>query len=56
MKKTYINPQLEVIKINACNQLLAGSTLGMGTGDKDPITEADSREFFEDDDLSLFDE
>ena len=54
MKKTYINPQLEVIKINASNQLLAGSTLGLGSGDKNPASEADSRWLA--DDMEFFDE
>lgn len=53
MKKTYINPTLEVVKINTNNQLLAGSVMqskgnfGDGTG----IT-LGSREF--DDDDSFF--
>ena len=54
MKKTYINPQLEVIKINVSNQLLAGSTLGLG--DAGSASDAEGREFFDDDDLSLFNE
>ena len=50
MKKIYINPVMDVIEIKASNQLLAGSSLGMGTGDKDPLTEADARIFdFEED-------
>ena len=53
MKKTYINPTLEVVKINTGVQLLAGSTLSIGSGDKDPASAADSR-FFDDD--SFFDE
>ena len=47
MKKTYINPELEVIKI-ATQQMLANSTLGYG----DPVSTAsgaESRSFdFED--------
>ena len=40
---------MDVIEIKASNQLLAGSSLGMGMGDKDPIT-ADARCFdFEED-------
>ena len=54
MKKTYINPTLEVVKINTGVQLLAGSTLSIGSGDKAPATEADARWF--DDDDSFFDE
>ena len=49
MKKTYINPEMLVVKI-ATQQMLASSSLGIGTGDKDPVT-ADSRmlddEFFD---------
>ena len=29
MKKTYINPTMDVVEINICNQLLAGSTLSL---------------------------
>ena len=56
MKKTYINPQLEVIKIQT-QQMLAGSSLSIDSG-ATPVAPsgADGREFFEDDDLSLFDE
>ena len=48
MKKTYINPELEVIKI-ATQQMLANSTLGYG----DPVSTAEgaeSRSFDFDDD------
>jgi hypothetical protein len=52
MKKEYINPEMLVVKIASTSQLLAGSTLGIGDGYKDPVTEADAREFdFEDEDL-----
>lgn len=50
MKKTYINPEMLVVKI-ASQQLLAGSTLGLSDIDKNPVTEADARllddEFFD---------
>ena len=51
MKKTYINPVMDVIEIKASHQLLAGSSLGMqmGEGDADPIT-ADARYFDLDED------
>ena len=52
MKKTYIIPEMEVVKI-ATQQMLASSALGLGDGDKNPATEADARWF--DDDFS-FDE
>lgn len=52
MKKTYINPTLEVVKIQT-QQMLASSPLGIGSGYKNPATEADAR-WFDDDDL--FDE
>ena len=45
MKKTYINPTMNVVKFNFCQQLLAGSALSK---ESDPITdESDvlSREF-----------
>ena len=53
MKKTYINPEMLVVKIASTSQLLAGSTLGMGDGDLNPNV-ADARELelneeFEDD-------
>ena len=40
MKKTYINPSMEIVKIKA-QQILAGS-LEMGSGDKNPVN-ADTR-------------
>ena len=54
MKKTYINPTLEVVKINTNNQLLAGSVMESkgNYGDGSGIT-LGSREF---DDESFFDE
>ena len=48
MKKTYKNPEIVVVKIASQLQILAGSDLGMGSGDKNPATEADAR-FFDDD-------
>ncbi len=53
MKKTYINPTLEVVKINTGAQLLAGSTIPTGTTPTDP-SGSDARWF--DDDDSFFDE
>ena len=50
MKKTYINPTLEVVEINTSAQLLAGSTQIPGGGSTDQNL---SREF---DDDSFFDE
>ena len=44
MKKTYINPEMLVVKIASKSQLLAGSTLGIGDGDLNPSV-ADAREF-----------
>ena len=55
MKRVYINPTIEVVEIHATSQLLAGSTLGIGTGEVAPGS-ADAREFFEDDEQSLFEE
>ena len=45
MKKTYMKPELEAIKIQT-QQMIATSPLGMGAGDKNPATEADAA-FFE---------
>ena len=53
MKKTYINPTLEVVKINTGAQLLAGSTIPTGTTPTNP-SGSDARWF--DDDDSFFDE
>ena len=36
MKKTYINPVIEVIKIASQTQMLAGSTVPTGTTPTDP--------------------
>lgn len=47
MKKTYKNPELEVVKIQTM-QMMAVSSLDMGGGDKDPATEADAP-YLEDD-------
>lgn len=49
MKKTYIIPEMEIVKLNACQQLLSGSNIDMGSGDVDPDI-ADAPEFFGDDD------
>ncbi len=44
MKKTYINPTLEVVKLNTNGQLLTGSnTLGIGADGS--ANDAESREF-----------
>lgn len=55
MKKTYINPELEVVKMVINHQLLDGSiTVDTGTTPTDP-SGSDSR-FFEDfDDVTDFD-
>ena len=47
MKKLYKNPEIAVVKIASQLQILAGSDLGMGSGDKNPATEADARFFDE---------
>lgn len=42
MKKTYINPTMNVVKYNFCQQLLAGSAArfdDMGSGEVDLSTE-----------------
>ena len=43
MKKTYIIPAMEVIKIASQTQMLAGSKLGLGNTPTDPGS-SDSRE------------
>lgn len=53
MKKTYINPTIEVVNINTGVQLLAGSDLIPGGGSTDQNL---SRELDFGDDLSSFDE
>lgn len=32
MKKTYSNPKMEVIKLNAQQMILSGSSVGFGSG------------------------
>ena len=34
-KKQYINPEIEIVKLKACNQLLAGSEV-KGAHEEDP--------------------
>ena len=54
MKKTYINPTLDVVEIRYQHQLLAGSTLGLGDTPTDPaISDARELNF---DDFDEFDE
>ena len=48
MKKTYINPEIAVIKIASKAQMLAGSTVSIGTTPTDPGS-SDSRSFDFDD-------
>ena len=38
MKKTYINPEMEIIKIASQQQMLAGSTVPTGTTPTDPAS------------------
>ena len=45
MKKAYINPELDIVVLNMSKQLLAGSDVGIGSGDKDPATEGDMPAF-----------
>ena len=56
MKKTYINPTLDVVEIKYQHQLLAGSTLDLGDIPTDPAI-SDARELdFDDDEDFDFDE
>ena len=53
MKKTYINPEVAVVKIASKSQILAGSNGTLSTDDSDRITTSDgfgAREFDFDDD------
>ena len=49
MKKTYINPEMEIVKIANQQPMLAGSSFsrsydfGGGSGDSEGITDADGR-------------
>ena len=38
MKKTYINPEMEIIKIASQQQMLAGSTVPTGNTPTDPAS------------------
>lgn len=53
MKKTYINPEVAVVKIASKSQILAGSNGILSTDDSDRITTSDgfgAREFDFDED------
>ena len=54
MKKTYMIPAVEIVDVKMNTQLLAGSTLGMGDGDK-PASSGDAREMFDELDF-MFDD
>lgn len=43
MKKTYINPEMAIVKMASQTQMLAGSKLGLGNTPTDPGS-SDSRE------------
>jgi hypothetical protein len=50
MKKTYINPEMEIIKIASQQQMLAGSTIPTGSTPTDPsLTDAHEGFTFDDD-------
>ena len=50
MKKTYINPEMEIIKIASQTQMLAGSTIPTGSTPTDPsLTDAHEDFTFDDD-------
>ena len=44
MKKTYINPEIEVVEIQIQQQMLAGSTVQTGSTPTDP-GDSDAHEF-----------
>ena len=55
MKKTYINPEMEIIKIASQMQMLAGSTIPIGSTSTDPsLTDAHEDDFTFDDDAFDF--
>ncbi len=53
MKKTYSNPELEVVMLNMNQQLLAGSTLGTDSSPVDP-NDSDAPGFVEIDEMDIF--
>ena len=53
MKKTYINPEMEIIKIASQQQMLAGSTIPIGSTSTDPSL-TDAHEGFDFDDAFDF--
>ena len=57
MKKTYINPAMDIVEIKAANQLLAGSvTLNGDLGISDPILAPEFDDFdLTDTDVTDFD-
>ena len=55
MKKTYINPEMEIIKIASQQQMLAGSIIPTGSTPTDPsLTDAHEDDFIFDDDAFDF--
>ena len=55
MKKTYINPEMEIIKIASQMQIMAGSTIPTGSTPTDPsLTDAHEDDFTFDDDAFDF--
>ncbi len=55
MKKTYINPEMEIIKIASQQQMLAGSIIPTGSTPTDPsLTDAHEDGFTFDDDAFDF--
>ncbi len=53
MKKTYSNPEMEVVMLNMNQQLLAGSTLGTESSPVDPSS-SDAPGFVEIDEMDIF--
>ena len=50
MKKTYIEPKVDVIKVGVCSVICGSLPMG-GKASENSVTSADSREFEWDDDF-----
>ena len=50
MKKTYINPSIDVYELKVSHQLLAGSELGLGEAGSADAAESRSFDFDDDED------
>ena len=53
MKKQYINPELTIVSISQQHQLLAGSTLGIGSDGSANDAESRMLDIFDEDDIMI---